>query len=646
MTDYYSSHTIRMLQCLRDIYSRALTTEAPRISTVPATIKLPLHTHQEAILHRMEEHERQALSGIDCSGSKLFSNYGILGDSVGAGKSLMVLGHIARLAVIPPLKSYTMLTHGGTTGTYSIEEVQFQDCSEAGCLIIVPHTLFRQWAGYITNQTSLQAMLLDKVSAFASPTFTQDVLAADVVLISNTMYKHLSSWLCRNTIYWKRVFLDEADTIQIPGTQIMPETRFTWYITASWTNLIFLNQYCSISSTLYNNLIQSPSAPYHCIADQVQAMFNLHQHSSYGYFRFGVQSYNFLYKYIDEKNPARGRLLLRCSPSFIEESIHLPPLYKRTILCKQPAMQRLVSSFAGEDIAELLHGGDISGALVKLGVKAETKVTLVDALTANLKKELTRLEATYTFKSGQEYATAAAKEAALTALEAKIKQAKDSIQALEERVAAEGELCPICYDDLNKPLMTPCCARSFCPSCILQCLTKHPACPMCRAALRAKSLVQVVSAADMNTIVPAGAGAASNAPPPGALPKKHDALVQLLLENPDGRFLIFSRYDNPFAEIETRVAEMGVRVKQLKGTKDMVAASLRAFEGGALQCLLLNSKYAGAGLNITAATHVILFHAMTHEEEKQIIGRAHRLGRKEPLQVVKLLHESEEVHSA
>jgi len=79
----------------------------------------------------------------------------------------------------------------------------------------------------------------------------------------------------------------------------------------------------------------------------------------------------------------------------------------------------------------------------------------------------------------------------------------------------------------------------------------------------------------------------------------------------------------------------------LKGNKDAVASTLRAFQSGDLRCLLLNSHYAGSGLNITAATHVILLHAMTHEEEKQILGRAYRMGRTAPLHFIRLLHTGE-----
>ena len=93
--------------------------------------------------------------------------------------------------------------------------------------------------------------------------------------------------------------------------------------------------------------------------------------------------------------------------------------------------------------------------------------------------------------------------------------------------------------------------------------------------------------------------------------------------------------------MESSIEALGIKVKQLKGNKDAIAATLRAFQGGDLRCLLLNSHYAGSGLNITAATHVILLHAMTHEEEKQILGRAYRLGRTAPLHFIRLLHSDE-----
>jgi hypothetical protein len=57
----------------------------------------------------------------------------------------------------------------------------------------------------------------------------------------------------------------------------------------------------------------------------------------------------------------------------------------------------------------------------------------------------------------------------------------------------------------------------------------------------------------------------------------------------------------------------------------------------------MNSMQAGAGMDLKSATHIVLMHVMKKEEEKQIIGRAIRLGRTEPLNLVRLLHDNESI---
>jgi SNF2 family DNA or RNA helicase len=126
--------------------------------------------------------------------------------------------------------------------------------------------------------------------------------------------------------------------------------------------------------------------------------------------------------------------------------------------------------------------------------------------------------------------------------------------------------------------------------------------------------------------------------------KKTDQLLELIRQKPNGKFLVFSRYDNPFLQITHEIESLNINVKEVKGNKDVIASTLKSFQNGSTKVLLLNSMQAGAGMNITAATDVILLHAMTHEEEKQILGRAYRLGRTEPLSVVRLLHPEELAH--
>jgi hypothetical protein len=285
----------------------------------------------------------------------------------------------------------------------------------------------------------------------------------------------------------------------------------------------------------------------------------------------------------------------------------------------------------------MLHAGDTAGALESLGVKGQDSKTLIEAVTLNLKKELLRLEKTYAFKESMDYSTPQAKEIALKSLTDKINRTKESIKGIEERVENFAtEVCPICYDEPSDHLITPCCSRAFCAGCLLLSMARNPECPLCRSAIHPSRCTKLLLKAETNAIEP---------DKKDELPKKNEALLKILTENPKGRFLVFSRFDNPFDTIEKKVEDLGMATRHLKGSKDTIASTLRAFDSGAIRCLLLNSQFAGAGLNITSATHVILLHAMTHEEEKQILGRSYRLGRKGPLTFIKLLNKNEDNYS-
>jgi SNF2 family DNA or RNA helicase len=123
--------------------------------------------------------------------------------------------------------------------------------------------------------------------------------------------------------------------------------------------------------------------------------------------------------------------------------------------------------------------------------------------------------------------------------------------------------------------------------------------------------------------------------------KKIDTFFEILGKNPTGKFLVFSRFDNSFIEVLDGCKERNLVAKELKGSKDTIASTLKNFREGSVNVLLMNTIQMGAGLNITEASHVILLHSMTHEEEKQILGRAYRVGRDKELHFIKLLYPDE-----
>ena len=122
---------------------------------------------------------------------------------------------------------------------------------------------------------------------------------------------------------------------------------------------------------------------------------------------------------------------------------------------------------------------------------------------------------------------------------------------------------------------------------------------------------------------------------------KKEALVKFLKANDKARVLMFSGYDASFSGLETTLLEEGITFATVNGSLGRINKLLREFKAGKYNILFLNARNMGAGLNIESASHVVLFHKMSSELEKQIIGRAMRLGRTAPLDVVHLLHENE-----
>jgi hypothetical protein len=623
------------LRILNQAYVNELTSDSPRVDLKHRNLKVPLRAHQAAATQAMIDHEIRLSKGWDISGQTLFSSWGILGDGVGVGKSLTVLSHIAHLksetAFSPKMPKLSMPS---SQYLYSMENTVYTDLSEcAASLIVVPHTLYRQWSTYIKEQTNLNTFFVTTKRSLELG-FWKNLNEADVILISNTLYKEFI-FKVENIVRFNRVYIDEVDSIHISGSLQLPKTKFLWFISASWPNLLYPGVNLWIGYNMLHSRVFAANSTFHPdFAEQFRA--NYLSRVPYHTYRYHIVSLPFLRRILLPNHPLRGHLVLRCSTNFIAESISLPPIYRHSILCRAPLSHQLVAGVISTDVQAFLHAGDIQSALQHLGVGAEESTNLVDAVTDNRKKELARLKREYDFKASNEYRTPQAKEEALANQKAKIDRLEEQIKSIKERIENfQKEICPICFDEPQDALLTKCCQRVFCAACILQSLSRKLDCPLCRKTTNPSDLKRITMAGELNEIVKPEI--LSNQP----LLKK-DALIKLFQENPKGKFLVFSRYDNPFLQITNELEAIGINgVREVKGTKDVIQATLTAFQNGTLRCLLLNSIHAGAGLTITAATHIILLHAMNIEEEKQIIGRAYRLGRKEPLNVFKLVHPDE-----
>lgn len=84
-------------------------------------------------------------------------------------------------------------------------------------------------------------------------------------------------------------------------------------------------------------------------------------------------------------------------------SIELPPCHRNTLICHAPVQQQIIQNLLPTEVLQMLHAGDVQGALQGLGVPARTNATLAEAVTSFKQRELARLRRRLVFKEGEEY---------------------------------------------------------------------------------------------------------------------------------------------------------------------------------------------------------------------------------------------------
>jgi hypothetical protein len=612
-------------------------------ATQPNSITTALRPHQLTLLAAAREVEKKARIGDIHSSQALVSRYGVIADRVGSGKSLVALS----LVRDAPVTAHTLrVRENGWAQHISARElpgVCEPPISETGAafakslkgmavdnqihvpqsLFVVPHNVVQQWDEYINTQTKLKAYIVRRTKDcdYESSSFYSNVFGAEIVVVSCTMFKKFRGALEYHgldfaRIIWSRVFLDEADSLSFPVRGGEIGTRFMWLITGSWLNMLcpggLMNWYVT-------NL---PPATRALIGDGAVA---------------GIRSsQNVVSAAVADGRDARFLpLILRNSEAWINESLAVPMIAHDTIVCQAPANLAVLKDYISAAAMEALHAGDTAGALTALGLKAASKETLAQTVTAGLRHELEQARKLLAFKSDMEYSTAAAKKHAVERETERVARLEEKLADLEARLASvESATCPICYDAPRTATLTPCCRQTFCLECLCECMKKKATCPLCRQGIGSISNLMVVgsveSADDKEEV------AYPKTPTKGA------ALLKLLSESAEtDRILVFSAHEASFKGLREMLAGKGIKCEMLMGSAARVEKLRKQFREGKVRVLCMNARHVGAGINLEAATHVVLYHKMNVELERQVIGRAVRFERATELRVVHLVHEGE-----
>lgn len=614
---------------LEGVFSNELTEESTQVETQPEHIKIPLYMHQKTLLAAALDLEAKKFDGIDCGdNSHLYSNFGILADRVGSGKSLVALSLIkCKFADEREIQT----THRGK----DISMIRYvtpnaKNRRIKAALFIIPHSLMGQWEEYVTRDTTLNVMFCKRKKEAQDPSLVNFIDSMDAIFVSSTMYKFFDDNLKPARYHWSRIFIDEADSIQAQ-IHIDLAANFIWLITASFLNVAF-------PTGMYSRLNGNHQAYFNPLQLKAETLEKIRKVSGDEFRVEGIYTNAPFIKtiigitdVIKNSDLQSWRIIIRNSDKFIDQSFIMPPLTRRNIMCRAHSNIAILESLVPTEVMEMLHAGDTRAALQALGVKDETPTSVIASLTKSMRRELEQHIKRLDFFKTQDYSSESAKQKSLESQEQKIASLKSRIETIEKRVEnINTTSCPVCYSDIITPTFTPCCKNLFCFECICESLKSLPSCPLCRAAITSASDLQVISNESLNTIEQ-----------PNQPRSKIEEFINFIETNPKAKILLFSGYDASFFQIINELSRKSITFSAINGSTARVSKILSEFAQGNYRVLLLNSKHVGAGLNIVTATDVFLFHKMGSEMEKQIIGRAYRMGRTEPLFVHHLLHNSE-----
>lgn len=618
-----------------DVYE--LDETSPHTQAPPGCL-ITLKPHQETLLHRCIHYENEKIKlntfprlerhANDEHTVKL--NMGILADRVGSGKSYVILSLIKTNDITTRtthvVKSFGM--NGMIFEAYdSIESIKTN-------ILVIPHNIPSQWENYVRDfGCDIKTLMLNKNKVLKSiEDETVKLEDYDLIIVTSTFYKHLANFVREKSYKFQRVIFDEIDNIVITGC-IRINAMFYWFVTASYGNLLYPKGYNSYDRAT-------------------------HRYISYAE---GMRTPGFVRQIFTDLADCLPKelmkiLIVKNTEAYVQTSLQLPEIVNHVIQCMTPAHIRILNGVADTNIINALNAGDITGAINFVSThNKKSEDNIIDMMISKYKKELKNMELRLRMTHDLVFDDESERREALAVINKRMDELKKKIQLIEERIKS-NEFCSICYDNIDNKTIVECCQNSFCFKCIHFWMNRNPSCPMCKNGLEEKNLFVVSNvtpqeSTDEEDLSGAGPSTSTAAPTHDLFDPTHTRrfdkyenlkkILRYRVSDPSFKCLLFSCYDSSFLNVIPLLESLDIKWSYMKGRGDIIKNTVQRYKNGDIQVLLINVHDYGSGLNLENTSDIIMFHKFDSEIEKQVIGRAHRLGRTTNLAVWYLLHENE-----
>lgn len=557
----------------------------------PDKIKIPLKANQLSILHAaevIENNERIPIRNQNGETNEWYnSQICIIADKVGAGKSLSALSIVANKPVIKP--GLEMWSYSNKINMVKKQNVKFIPIN----VLVVPHGIYNQWKDYIAKDTSLNYYGIQLSKNFkAKKEFYQNY---ELILISSTMYNKFADLFSEDECICRLIF-DEADSIKIPATRRIGAAKY-YFISASINEL--RSARIAHNGFIKNTFMQLRSCPL-------------------DYFK---------------------RIVLKNTDDFIEKSFSLQDPIRHIIKCKSPHSLSILTGLIGDDVIQMINAGDVEGIFQRYDMQISDDTSVVKIICQNYYDQLDNLKIKYQMKSKMKYATIESKKHALENIQKQIKEIEMKIQSMEERIQ-DTDCCGICLDDFKNKSLTPCCQNVFCFECLSMTLTQNGKCPMCNAIIKnLKDIIILDNEGQLQKTDIQNEKTKIEKSEDFDKIENFEKIVQKF--NDTTRLLVFSEYDASFSQMLEILDKYNIYYSKIMGTGAHIKSTVGKYKEGKIQCLLLNARYFGSGLNLENTTDMVIYHKMNNDLRKQVIGRAQRPGRTNQLNIWELCYDNE-----
>ena len=582
----YNNEFNKMVQ---NIINGTITDNAEKTIS-PVSFKIPMKDHQLKGLKRMEDLESRC--DIFFDDIKVKTNMAVLCDKVGSGKSIMILGTICNNIVLNKLEDVHKVYVNSMYPFDVCVSKPKNNLSHRSNVIVVPKSIVQQWEKYILQFTNLHYIKLTTIKDLNN--FTTE---PDVILLTNNIHNDFAVKF-RGHIF-SRMIYDEVDSIRIPNTHMI-DANFYWFVSASVTNIVYsrVNHVGFIKTSLST-----------------------------------LNSVNIEY------------LFVKNSDTSVDLSLQLPEPIIHLIKCKASNILNVLGGTVSEEVKLMISAGDISSALIHLNVFGCKENNIIDVVSFNLVKKLENEKNQLTMKNTYNFVNQTEKQKSIEKTENNIKELEEKINFIKSRIETT-ELDPISYEEIKYPVITKCCQNKFEFTTIfeyinLQIKKKKPVeCPMCRTTgLSLNSLVYLKDADEAQQEVKTESS--EYVFEDNSKYQNLDYLLQNKIEQ-NSKIMIMSEFENSFSKDCFDILDKhNKKYMSISTPYVQVENIIKKYKNNEISVLLMNARNFGAGINLENTDDIIVLHKMNHELEKQVIGRAQRLGRIGQLRVWKLNYTNE-----